>query len=243
MGRRTHIEGAIALSALTLISFLCLGCASQQGVRKESPRYGSSLIPRLGIVLEDTSRVSVGDSVGIVVWSYPEFTTHAVVKTTGTVSVPLIGEIQVVGLTKEEFVLQVSQRLKEFIKGEARLAVVITNPIPRITVVGSVLRQGSYPTLTNLSLLEVLSEAGGWNEDADLRTVQIAKGQPRQGEDPVVEVDLEWLLLTGKLKEIPMVQPGDIVHVPLKENVVRTLSEFFRDLVVLLSVFALAAGN
>ena len=63
------------------------------------------------------------DKIELSVWGYPEFTTSAIVKETGTIVVPLVGEVPAAGLTKEQFTEQMRQKLSEYIQGEAKLTI------------------------------------------------------------------------------------------------------------------------
>src|SRR5947209_4559492 len=48
--------------------------------------------------------IKAGDSLDVTVWGYNEFNTKATVRQGGMIIVPLVGEMKVEGLTKEEFI-------------------------------------------------------------------------------------------------------------------------------------------
>ncbi len=185
----------------------------------------------------DTNYVMIGDSISLSVWGYPEFSTRTDVKSSGTVTIPLVGEQPAAGLRKDELIRQLRIKLAEYIKGEIRISLDIERPSPRITVLGMVARPGSFPASSDVPLLEVLADVGGWTEQSDLRFVQINR-QTVSGSDPAaLQVDLEWYLDHGNTRAIPMVRPGDVVYLPRKENFVRDVSDFLRDAFILLGVF------
>lgn len=115
----------------------------------------------------------------------------------------------------------------------------ITTPFPRITVIGMVARPTSFPAPTDLPLLEAISIAGGWTEQSDLRYVTISRQSTHGNEQAVLEVDIDAFLQEGNLRALPSVRPGDVVVVPKKENFAREMSDFIRDVVVLVSFFYL----
>lgn len=176
-----------------------------------------------------------GDQIKISVWGYPEFTSDGPVKETGTFTVPLIGEIVVGGLTKEQFAEQLRQKLAVYIKGEIQLTVtVISTILPKVAVLGAVTRQENYTITNDVSLIEILSTAGGTTQDSDLRHIKII----RSGKNTeTIEVDLITHIEKGKIETLPMVRPGDTVYVPKKSNIVRELSDFMRDAIFIFGFF------
>jgi len=227
----------IIVVLISVMMFWMIGCSSSEDIAKDNlnqiMRSGSK--PVRSEVRSDTYVIRQGDSIQVSVWGYQEFSTSAVVKGNGTLSVPLIGEIITAGLTKEQFVEQLRQKLSEYIQGEVKLTVTITSTIlQRVSVLGSVTKQDNYPITTDVSLLEILTTAGGTTTDSDLRHIKILRGgmnlQP-------VDVDLTLFIEKGNVESIPLVHPGDIVYVPKKANVISELSEFLRDAIFIFGFF------
>lgn len=222
---------------LLMAGGFAFGCSADATRESTSYRIPPREVPAPPPAQLDSKTVLVGDSVTFSVWGYPEFATRAVVKETGTITVPLAGEVLAAGYTRDEFAVYLKQKLAEFIKGEIKLLLEIAHPIPRITILGAVSRQGSYPTKTDIPLLEVLSNAGGWTEKSDLRYVRISRQSTQSIEGGTIEVNLETYLDSGNMRSLPVVHPGDVVFIPEKENVVREVSEFLRDAFILFGFF------
>jgi polysaccharide export outer membrane protein len=153
--------------------------------------------------------------------------------------IPVVGEFTVAGFTKEEFTRQLRQKLAEYIQGDLKIAVEINSPASRITVLGTVSRQGSIPSNVEMTLLEVLSLSGGWTELSDLRYIKISRQATAIPNHATIEVDLTQYLDSGDLQGIPMVQPGDVVFVPKKQNFIREFSDLLRDALIFFGFFAL----
>jgi polysaccharide export outer membrane protein len=176
-----------------------------------------------------------GDSIEVTVWGYPEFGTKTVVREGGIIIVPLVGELAVAGMTKEEFQKLIKQRLSEYVKGDARIIVsVVSLNNQRVTVIGAVTRQDNFPLMSEASVVEVLSSAGGSTPESDLHHVKIIRSG--KSEDPI-EVDLGAALENGTVDRLPKVRPGDTVFVPKNENVIREFSDFLRDAVLIFGFF------
>jgi polysaccharide export outer membrane protein len=229
-----------ALCGCILLTALLLSC-SPNVVTKDTPHgdvVQATYLPTATAAAE-TTRIAVGDSVAFSVWGYPEFNTRAIVRRSGYITVTLIGEMMVVGYTKEEFTEVLRQKLAEYIQGEIRLFVEITRPLPKIIVLGAVPHQASLPTNMDMPLLELLSNAGGWTDESDLRHVRITRQKTPESNGGTFEVNVESYLESGDLQSLPLVSPGDVVYVPRKENAVRQTAEYLRDAFLLFGFFRL----
>lgn len=179
--------------------------------------------------------IRVGDRIDLVVWGYPEFNAQVHVKENGFISLPLIGEILTAGLTKNQLKEILKEKLSVYISGEIKINIDITSiMVQKVTVFGAVIRQDNFPVSTEVSLIEMLSVAGGVSADADLRRIKIIRNIPGS---QTIEVDLLEMVEKGDFSTIPIVKPGDLIYVPRKHNVIQELSGFFRDAIFFLSLF------
>lgn len=220
-----------------IFSTLLCSCSSSDDVAKEnlSQIIRTASRPIQAEAQSENYVIRQGDQIKISVWGYPEFTSEGLVKETGTFTVPLVGELVVGGLTKEQFTDQLKQKLAVYIKGEIQLTIaVISTILPKVAVLGAVTRQDNYTITNDVSLIEILSTAGGTTQDSDLRHIKIIR--TGKNSEPL-EVDLIAYIEKGKVETIPMVRPGDTVYVPKKSNIVRELSDFMRDAIFIFGFF------
>lgn len=180
--------------------------------------------------------IGKGDQLLVTVWGYNEFTTQATVRDDGNITIPLLGDIKAAGLTKEEFIENLKKKLADYVQGDINITVsVISSVGQRVTVLGAVRRPANYPVSGDINLLELISMAEGYDPDARLSAIKIFhKDNPKP-----TEVDLETHLEMATIDKIPRVNPGDLVFVPRRENVVREFGEFFRDVAFLFTLFRL----
>jgi polysaccharide export outer membrane protein len=234
----TRILRLTAAAATAVCMLIALsGCSSSDEIAKgnltQIIRSGSKTIqaePKA-----DDYVIRQGDQIQFSVWGYPEFTTQALVKESGSLTIPLIGDILVSGSTKEQFVKEVRKRLSEYVQGDIQITInILSATAQKVSVIGAVTKQENYPVTSDLSLLEVLSMAGGTTPDSDLRHVRILRaGLDRQP----IEVDLMWYIENGNIDAVPIVRPGDTIFIPKRGNVIRELSDFLRDAVFILGFF------
>lgn len=108
-------------------------------------------------------RLGVSDRVKIKVQEWPDITGEYAVTADGTVSLPLIGNINAVGLRPSELGQQISDRLKKRSGGSEQVltAVEIAQYRP-FAIMGDVQRPGQHPYRPGLTVLEAISIAGGY---------------------------------------------------------------------------------
>jgi protein involved in polysaccharide export with SLBB domain len=225
-------------------SIMASGCSSQKALRSfEGSGQTADGINRRD-VRSSNYVIQYGDQIQLTVFGYPEFNSTPVVKESGSITVPLVGEIRAVGLTRDQLTEQVITRLGEFVKSKVMPTITVTGAMSqRVVILGSVSNQGSYPLSASASPFQVLALAGGPTKEADLSHIRVMKnGDPANATD----LDLSEYVDTGAARlpmsqaDLPTLSPGDVVYVPKEENLVRSFADLLRDVVVLFGIFALA---
>lgn len=212
------------------------GCTPSRVLEERDAREMSSSGELYDVATTDEEyRIRPGDEIEILVWEHEDFDVETTVSRTGSITMPLIGEVSVSGMTSEELESELTERLSEYIAGEVNLAISIRNlDDMQVSVFGMVERPDNYPVVDQTSLFKVLSTAGGPSEEANIRSIRIY----RQNGNPNETIDLTRHLDDGSIHTSPiLVGPGDIVYVPRRQNAVREMSDFLRDAVMLFGIF------
>ena len=174
---------------------------------------------------QGTSRpLAHGDQLRITVWGYPEFATTATVRDDGLVSIPLVGDVQAAGLTREEFVAGLKKVLAEYIQGDINITVSSgSRDVQMIAVLGAVAKPDQYSLGASARLFDALSAAGGYGEEANINRIRIFHADRSV---PAAEVDLEQAVENGSLESLPEVHEGDVVYVPFRRNFIKDVGEY-----------------
>jgi polysaccharide biosynthesis/export protein len=234
---------------LCLTGITIAGCSLESAATNPSVSYGEAANVHTGGGSSDSgslqlnvdslnqeSIISPGDKIEITVWGYPEFNTTTTVKSFGTITVPLIGEIIAGGLTVEQLKDQLKQRLSQYVKGDARVTISHIGIGRQISVLGAVSKQGNYPAITDLPLVGILADAGGTTSDADLAHIKIFR---RGIHSDAINVNLTEYLRSGNIRYIPRVGPGDMVFIPEQPNFIKDFSAYAGEVVFLFGFFTL----
>ncbi|MET0658133.1 MAG: polysaccharide biosynthesis/export family protein, partial [Steroidobacteraceae bacterium] len=110
-------------------------------------------------------KVGPGDLVKITVYGAPDMSTEVRVAETGGITCPLIGPVQVAGLSTGEIEkLLVTRYVDGGFLRQPQIAVLITEFLSqKISVLGHVTKPGQYPQRGSADVLGLLAEAGGLN--------------------------------------------------------------------------------
>jgi polysaccharide biosynthesis/export protein len=108
------------------------------------------------------------DEISIIVWDHPDLTRRTRINLEGTISFPLIGELQVAGISQ----LQLEKKLRGMLADgyiiDPQVSVQVTDyRSQKIFVIGEVNSPGSYPLTRKTLLVEAMAMAGGVKQEAD----------------------------------------------------------------------------
>ncbi|HET6527553.1 MAG TPA: polysaccharide biosynthesis/export family protein [Balneolaceae bacterium] len=233
-----RITTLFTLGAIASLYLLLTGCISSRNVQEQNVRQQLTEDQTYVAPIDSTYEIRPGDQVEILVWQQPNFNTSTTVSGMGTIVMPLLGEIQVVGMTRDELKRKLRQELSRYIKNDINLTVSIrSTDNMMVSVFGMVSEPDNYPVVDKASILKVLSMAGGPSEQADLRNVKIYRRPSGNSNLQDVTIDLTEFLDNGRTEATAMVYPGDVVYVPEEQNVIRETSQFLRDIVLLFGIF------
>jgi len=162
----------------------------------------------------DQSRIGAGDTIRITVYQSPDLSLETRVNEGGAISYPLLGQVQLGGLTINAAEAHIASELKrrDFVKDPQVIIVVTQVRANQVNVLGQVGKPGRYPLdLVGMRMTEVLALAGGVVAGAGSDTV-VVQGQ-RDGRPFRHEADLPKLFAPGGSADDIVMMPGDTIWV------------------------------
>jgi polysaccharide export outer membrane protein len=155
--------------------------------------------------------IGAGDVLNINVWKEPSLTGTVKVRPDGFITLPLVNEIQVVGMTTTQLRKVLEDKYKEFTVDPfvtVRLEAIASS---EVFLVGQVNRAGAFPLNGNETLLQILTRAGGLSVFADRSNIRVVR---RDG-DKITEYIADYDgIIKGDLKQDILLRPGDRIIVP-----------------------------
>jgi protein involved in polysaccharide export with SLBB domain len=151
-----------------------------------------------------TASMRVGDVLQIRIWPDSSLGGSFVVEESGMVHLPALGEVRAAGVPLPELRAQLRQLYREALRSPS----ISVTPLYRVSVLGAVQRPGLYHVDPTQSLFDVISLAGGFRDNADLRRLRVVR------DDGVVQVNARRTLEQGGTDLALALRSGDRVLVP-----------------------------
>jgi len=163
--------------------------------------------------------IGPADLVEIRVFESEKLTSTVRVSSRGEITVPLLDNVYIDGLTAREAEIKIENLLKEgdYIDNPHVGVFVIEHKSKVVSVMGYVNQPGSYELLGRRTLLDVLASAQGLNDRAGT-IVYITRGE-EDGGKASYHVDLDDILASSTPNGNLEIKPGDVVYVPEAANV------------------------
>jgi polysaccharide export outer membrane protein len=157
--------------------------------------------------------LGAGDTVRITVFQYPDLTTETRVSARGTIAFPLIGDVNISGLTPSAAAARIAEELR---RGQYMVnpqVTVVMNQLRsrQVSVLGQVNRPGRYALEdANPKLTDILALAGGMSPTgADRVTVVLM----RDGRKHKLEIDVPAMVRSGDMSQNLEIKNGDTIFV------------------------------
>jgi polysaccharide biosynthesis/export protein len=158
-------------------------------------------------------RIGSGDILEIDVWKEREASVPSVtVRPDGKVTLPLIKEIDVLGLTPSELEKLLAAKFETKIHDADVTVVVREIRSKRVYLVGAVNKVGPIPLLSNMTVLQVLAEAGGVTDYAKKKKIYILRKQ--NGKEVKIPFNYDSVIKGENMEENIPVLPDDTIVIP-----------------------------
>ena len=194
---------------LVLIGALLAGPAGAiaGGSGKTAPRPEAAVNP-----------VGAEDLLEISVFEIPELNRTVRVSTKGTISLPLLGEIRVEGLTPIELESRLRDELSRRYLQDPQVSIFVReHGSSKVSVLGAVGKPGVYEMIGPRTLLQILSQAGGLTDDAAAE-LYLIRGAA-DGKTERISIDVQDLMASRDPTLNLPIRSGDIISVPIEQDI------------------------
>lgn len=210
----------LALSICLLLTIVSGGLAQTSASSQSAIAANSSLSQQAPAIT-----IGPGDVITVAVFDISELSGEFRVSQSGQVDLPLIGKVNVAGLTADQAAMEIQEKLKS---GGFVLHPQVTVLISQYTtqgadVMGQVSKPGIYPTLGRRRLLDMITLAGGVTDSAGNLVTIIHRKDPHHPE----HLALAQTAQGYKLQANPVILPGDTIVVQ-KSGIVYILGDVGR---------------
>lgn len=210
------VVGVVLLTAVVNITIPTASLAQQKPAARQSTQVDTNYT------------LGGGDRIRVSVFEVPEYSGEYQVPPGGGINLPLIGSVNVLGLTTEQAADLVAQRYSRYLKRPI-ISVNLLSPRPiNVSVTGEVTRPGAYslrleggagdnPGVQYPTVLAAITTAQGTTMSADITRVELRRKLGR-GPEQLTYLNLNEFIRTGKLPQDITLRDGDTIYVPTATN-------------------------
>jgi polysaccharide export outer membrane protein len=137
---------------------------------------GSAAVPRDYVI-------GVEDRLRVVFWGQVDLSAEVVVRPDGKISLPMLHDVHAAGMTPEQLSAAVQTAATKYIRDPNATVIVTEIRSRKVFVIGEVAKPGSYLLGSDISVMQMIAEAGGFSEDAhkdDVVVVRTENGRERR---------------------------------------------------------------
>jgi len=166
-------------------------------------------------------KITLTDLLRVDIYQEDDLRTMSRVDAKGKINLPLVGEVAVAGLSLSEAQKSVEAAYREgrYLRNPQVTINIETYAAREVSIQGQIRSPGRYPLPieTAMTVLELVTRAGGFTDTAKGTAVNITRVSP-DGKKQVFTIDVDSLLKGKDRANISdnslMLEPGDIVFVP-----------------------------
>jgi polysaccharide export outer membrane protein len=173
-----RISLVVRISILQLLCIpLPLSVWAQQSAKPSAEReaLAKGTSPNQSATADPDYVIGPQDVVDISVWKEPELSRSVPVRPDGRISLPLLNDIQAAGLTPGQLGAQIASGLTKYVTNPQVTVIISQINSQRIYILGEVARAGSYTLLPDMTVLQALSDAGGFTPFANSKKIYVLR--------------------------------------------------------------------
>jgi polysaccharide biosynthesis/export protein len=203
----------ILIAVLLLAATVPAAAAESVPVKlaEEEPQWQGGQILLTGDAETDVNLIHSGDKLKIEVFREPDLTGMFVVDDNGKISYPLLGEIFVEGLSREELREYLAETLgADFIVAPQITIDFAESPNKSVAILGQVTKPGNYILTSNSTLVRLISQVGGFSANASTDNVKVVRTE--KGGKKSSQIVNVGRIMNGEEEDF-LLKPGDLIFV------------------------------
>ncbi len=178
--------------------------APQDALPAKAAQNKISILPKYQLGPEDALEITV--------WQEEGLQKEVLISPDGWLTFPLVGEIRVQGKTIEEVRKEITTRLKRLIPEAVVSVSLIRIGSNKAYVIGKVNQPGEYTTGRYVSVMQVLSMAGGLKQFSAGSRIKILRQE--NGREIAIPFNYDEVVEGENLSQNIILKDGDVVVVP-----------------------------
>jgi len=206
------------LLAMAFLFGMTAPLAKAQDKDKKSPVSSSepAKLPVKGTKADEQSltgyTIGEQDVLDIVVWREKELSAQVVVRPDGKITVPLVNEIYVIGMTPLQLQEVLAERMKPFVNAPQVTVSVREINSRKVYLIGHVGHEGVFRINSSTTISEIIAEAGSLQPFAKRNKIYILRNV--DGKQVMLPFNYNAFIKNQENSQDRLLKPGDKIVVP-----------------------------
>ena len=207
----------VSLATWIVVLMLCWNAGAQQEIANNSQPAGGAARGDVKVTAQQQAAqapeyiVGEGDVLHINVWKETEISQTVVVRPDGNISLPLVSEVAVAGLSPRQIQQLLTEKLKSILTNPQVTVSVAEVRSKMVYITGEVGKPGAYSVASPLNVLQLIARAGGLNEFANRKNIYVLRGGDKKNR---LHFNYKEVVKGKNSEQNIILQPGDTVVVP-----------------------------
>ena len=161
---------------------------------------------------EDEYRIGPEDVLDVTLWNHPDVARVVPVRPDGRISLPLVNDVVVTGLTSQQLRDVLIQKFMPFVPNPEVSIIVREIHSFKVSVLGNVRTPGRFELKSRATVLDALALAQGLTEFAERRRIVVLRHDGTQVKR--IRFDYDDSVSESGAATVMFLRPGDTVFVP-----------------------------
>jgi polysaccharide export outer membrane protein len=204
---------AASIATTTSLLSLCLYALSvplvAQSTRPPQSTNTTPSKPDASPTLPRDYVIGVEDVLNVVFWKDKELSAEVRVRPDGKISLPMLNDLPAAGMTPEQLAGAVQQAASKFVRDPGATVIVKEIRSRKVYVIGEVSKPGTFQLASEMNVIQIIAEAGGFLESANKGNVIVVRNE--NGKERRYKVNYNDVVRGKNVGQNIRLLPGDTI--------------------------------
>jgi polysaccharide export outer membrane protein len=155
--------------------------------------------------------IGVEDVLNVVFWRDKDLSAEVIVRPDGKISLPILNDVRAAGMTPVQLAAALQQAAARFVRDSGATVIVREIHSRKVYVVGEVVKPGTYPLGSEMNVMQLIAEVGGFAEGAKKNDVIIVRTE--NGQEHRFKFNYNEVVRGKNVQQNIQLLPGDMMLV------------------------------
>jgi polysaccharide export outer membrane protein len=180
-----------------------------QSTAQPQSASASSAKPVASPVLPKDYVIGVEDVLNVVFWKDKELSAEVLVRPDGKISLPMLNDVTAAGMTPEQLAAAVQKAAAKFVRDPGVTVMVKEVRSRKVFVIGEVAKPGTFQLASEMNVIQIIAEAGGFLETANKSDVVVVRNE--NGQERRFKVNYGEVVKGKNVGQNIKLLPGDTI--------------------------------